>query len=115
MTLTNEQIMTANDRPREWVAIPEWTPDGGTHNPEVHGVFVRTMSAGQRDAWEHRVFLTKGETIRVDTVIACTQDAEGKPLFKESDANWLKERGAIPITRIFDVAARLSSLTKKDQ
>ena len=119
--LRKEQIQAAKDRPREWVAVPEWTPEGETFDSAVHGVWVGTMSAKDRDSWEQGVYWKKSEdeksnleNLRTLLAIYSVQDETGTRLFDATDVTWLAEKAGTALTGIFDVAMRLNKLRKKD-
>lgn len=116
--LNKEQIRSAKDRPREFVPIPEWCPEGETFDPKVHGVYVGTLTAKQKDAYEFEVLRRKGnENINVRAMMAvrCVQNEDGTRMFEDAEAEWLGEKAAGPISAIFDVAVRLNSVRKEDQ
>lgn len=96
--------MAANDSPREEVDCPEW---GGT-------VFVRTLSAAERDRWEIRCedLKTKGllSNVRASLLVLTLCDADGKLLFTENDAVELGKKSAAVVDRLFDVARRLNGI-----
>lgn len=122
MSLTREQIKAADDRPREWVAIPEWTPAGQEHDARQHGVYVATMSGRQRDAWEAQLLSMKGaseqrnnDNLRARLATMIAQDASGNRIFTDADAEWLSDKSAIVLDRIADAAIKLNKIGRKEQ
>jgi hypothetical protein len=102
--LTREQILAADDLPREQVEVPEW---GGS-------VWVRTLTVGQREQWEQTVERHKGNTAATIVVMtAC--DETGSLLFTEADIPALSAKSAGAVNRIMDVATKLAKVSKEDQ
>ncbi len=109
--LTREEILAAEDIGRELVAIPEW---GGE-------VWVYGMTAAERDHLERSLVQTKGkevqtnmENIRAKMAAISIRDEDGKRIFSESDIHELGRKSAAALDRIFDVAQRLSGVSKQD-
>ena len=120
--LTKEQIRTANDRPREFVPIPEWCPPDEVFDPAKHGVYVATISGKDRDSYELECYRRKGPNEQVNLAnmramlaVRTIQNEDGSRMFKDEDAEWLGDKSAKAIQRVFDVAARLNAMTKADQ
>lgn len=109
-TLTAEQILSANDVKLELVEVPEW---GGA-------VYVRQMSARAREEFDALLLGdgdgeeldTKNVRARVIALAAC--DETGKPLFTLNQAEALAEKSNDAIDRVYDKAAALNKLRKKD-
>jgi hypothetical protein len=104
MSLTKDQILAARDLDQEEVEIPSL---GGS-------VFVRTMTAGERDRWEAAYLKEPGKNIRARLAAATVCDEAGQRLFTDADAEALGGKSAIVLDRIFDVAARLCGLSNRD-
>jgi hypothetical protein len=108
MGLTREQILAADDLPREKVYVPDWQGD----------VWVRTLSAGQRERWEAMMegpdgFRGRGEMMAaVVALTAC--DEAGQLLFTLDDIPRLAEKSAGAVMRISDVATRLAKIEAAD-
>ena len=102
--LSLETILAAKDQTIEKLAIPEW----GGH------VFVRNMSALERDKYE-QAHLTKKLANYRATIAACSVcDEEGKLLFSSANIAELAKKSAKPLDRIFEVSMRLSGISEKD-
>jgi hypothetical protein len=108
MILTRDEILAQNGLPREPLFIPEW--DGN--------VIVRAMTAGERDGFEMAIGAAREEgenpCARARIAVITLVDDAGRQLFTEADIPALSAKYAKPIDRIFDVAIRLSKLTKDD-
>lgn len=106
-----EQILAANDLPRERVTVPEWGVD----------VWVRTLTGRERDAFEAAVFQTKGkdvqvklENARANLVARCLVDESGARVFTDGDVAALGGKSALVLSRLYDVASRLNGLGDKE-
>lgn len=115
--LTRADILNANDIQKERVNTPEWGKDGY--------VFVKALTARERDRWEASLYETKGRGTNVEIVskrddmrarlAAITIcDETGQKMFEVADIDALSQKSAKPIDRIFAVAQRLSGITKED-
>lgn len=109
--LTRDQILQANDLPREVVEVPEW---GGQ-------VIVRALTGTERDAWEAETFKLNGQTVQPDLrdirarlVARAVIDESGARLFTDRDVAQLGAKSAAALIRVFEVAQRLSGLRAED-
>ena len=109
--LTRDAILQADDLPMETVSVPEW---GGE-------VLVRGLTGTERDAFEESVLTGKGkqrdvsmQNVRAKLVSRCLVDEEGERLFSDADVRALGQKSAAALTRVFDVAQRLSGLSPDD-
>jgi hypothetical protein len=109
--LTKEAILAADDLGREKVTVKEWGGD----------VFVRAMTAAERDEWEAGLVSepdggakARLRNLRARLAVLCVVDAAGNRLFGEGDADALGRKSAKALDRIFDVALRLNALGAKD-
>ena len=83
----------------------------------VGQVEVRGLTAAGRDEWEQRIYAAKGKTVknmRASLVSLCLYE-NGKPVFQPGEVDELGELPAQVVDRLWDVAARLSGLTRNDQ
>lgn len=104
-----DRILAADDQPLVPVDVPEW----GVR------VWVKPMSAAQRDAFEAAVSDDNGvidkTNFRANLVVRCVVDPETKArVFQTEDAKMLGTKNALPVGRIFDAAAKSSGLTPDD-
>lgn len=108
MPLTKDQILAADDRPRELVPVPEW---GGE-------VYVQTMSGRARDAWEASIVTKDGtpvlEDMRAKLAVACMVDEHGATLFTPADVAALSKKSASALQRVVEVAQRLNRIGQQD-
>lgn len=115
MILNREAILQSSDLKTETVSVPEW---GGE-------VLVKGMSGTERDAFEAGNILRKDKNgkpgfelnavnIRARLCSLCIVDETGKRLFTDTDVEALGRKNAAALHRVFEVAQRLSGLTKAD-
>src|SRR5687767_11904467 len=94
--LTKEQIKAARDCRQEWVAIPEWVPEGETFDPQKHGLYVGTMPARRFDYYEQGVLRARENNqranIRALIALCCCRNADGSSFFEYGDEDWLGEQ-----------------------
>jgi hypothetical protein len=109
--LTRDEILQADDLKRESVPVPEW---GGA-------VMVRGLDGEERDAYEATIINQRGTDVKMNLNNARAKlvqrsivDADGVLLFDESDVKRLAKKSAAALQRVYDVAARLSGLSKQD-
>lgn len=109
--LTGEQILAADDRPIETVAVPEWGGD----------VRVRGVNGRGRDEYFASMTVQRGTQRVMDTenataklVARCIVGEEGEPMFTQSDVHALGEKSGVALDRVFTVAQRLSGLSEQD-
>lgn len=109
--LTKAQILAADDIKTEPVPVPEWGGD----------VLVRGLSGAQRDDYEQSVMVGRGankevnlRNARAKLVVRSVVDADGELLFSEQDVAALGKKSAAALQRVFEVATRLSGLSKED-
>lgn len=110
MTLTKNQILTANDLETREVDVPEW---GGS-------VTVKALSGKARDAWEASLRVTRGKQTAADTsniraklVARALIGDDGERLFSDQDIAALGDKSALVLDRLFDVIAEMSGLSNK--
>lgn len=114
MYLSADAILAADDLKREPVEVPEW---GGS-------VLVQGMSGTDRDRFEASM-LTEGmdgiskdkalDRYRARLAAYCLVDENGKRLFRsDAEVNRLGQKSAQALTRVVEVASRLSGLTSGD-
>lgn len=108
MSLSREQILEADDLPREPVKVPEW---GGT-------IFVRTMTGLERDEFESAIIADKGKTdmknFRARLAALTITDEDGNRLFKSTDMAALGRKSASALDRVFAVAQKLNGMSAAD-
>ncbi len=108
-----DQIFAAQDTSKEAVPVPEWGLESG--------LFIKTLSAKERDTWEtsmvsidmerRKVRRVNMTNMRARLVTLTLVDAEGKRVLGDDDAEALGEKSAAVIARLFDVAQRVNALS----
>lgn len=111
MALSREEILSADDLRKELVPVPEW---GGE-------VWVRALTGTERDTFEATSIVQKGKDhevnlrdIRARLCIFAICDAQGKRLFGAHDIEILGAKSSAALSRVYEVAERLSGFSKKD-
>ena len=115
--LTRDEILGADDRTTEVVAVPEW---GGA-------VTIRALSGTERDQYEAsfvtyrrndnggmEVGAIQTANVRARLVALSIVGPDGTRLFAEKDILALGDKSAAALERVFTAAQRLSGLTDKD-
>ena len=111
--LNKQDILQARDVSTEMLDVPEW---GGT-------IYVRSISAAERGLIEEgaaRFKESKGKndtfarTFTVKMVSMSVCDENGQRLFEDKDIALLQQKNAAVISRIAEVAQRLSGFSKQD-
>lgn len=113
--LSAESILGAVDLVSEDVEVPEW---GGT-------VRVQGMTGAERDRFEAGFLDNKGKAkpmnqaladYRARIAAACIVDETGKKMFRsDAEVRRLGEKSAQALSRVAEVASRLSGLSDEDQ
>lgn len=105
MPLTRDQILAADDLPRETVAVPEW---GGE-------VVVRALTGEERDAYEvetaQAMNAGNAPNMRARLVALTAIDEAGNRLFNHAThVQKLARKSGRALDRLFETAARLSGI-----
>jgi hypothetical protein len=116
VVLSRDAILRADDIVTEWVEVPEWfqgKPGGG--------VYVRGMTAGERDALETSMLTNKGQPnterlaqFRSRLLILSVVDEAGRKIFQTGDVRAVSQKSMAAVERVLDVARRLSGMTEED-
>ena len=116
--LSRDDILKADDLEIERVDVPEW---GAKDKADEAFIFVRNMTGTERDAFEKTIVRQNGkkqvvnmENFRAKLFVHSVCDEKGKLLFSDADVQKLGAKSAAPLQRVFDVAARLSGISKGD-
>lgn len=109
--LSGLDILAAQDLPTERVDVPEW----GGH------VYVRSMTAQERDAWELFLAASRGEdeqlnlrNVRATFVASTAVNGRGELLFSADQVEALGGKNAAAVDRIYTRARRLNRLSDDD-
>lgn len=115
-------LATCNDTAYESVVVPEW---------ENRTVWVRSLTNEEKSNYEESCLVTKRKLVngktkesretnilvvraKLVTLAICKGDKDPTPEFSPSDYKLFLKRNSAAVERIFDVAAKLSRLTKED-
>ena len=102
--LSKDQILSANDVKIKKVEVPEW----GGH------VFVRSMTAIQRDDFEVRHAKGTLKNYRATIASRTICDESGALMFSEAEIAQLSQKSSGALSRIYDVAIDLSGVSEED-
>ena len=98
-------ILSSKTKRIQKVDVPEWgTP-----------VFMRTMTAGERDAWELAWLDKQGKggvaNFRSVFLVKCLCDEDGARLFSDGEVEQLAAQDSKVINRLFEIAREQNGLT----
>lgn len=106
--LGRDGILAQTQLPLEKVQVPEWKGS----------VFIRTMTAGERDTFEQKVFeenkAGKNVNVRARLCSLCLVNEKGERLFSDLDALLLAKKSSRAIERIVNEIQKLNGLGKED-
>lgn len=110
--LDRAAILNADDHVKERVHVPEWGGD----------IFVRNLTAGQRDRYELECFVDgagmtaalDGIGVRARLAIATVCDEAGDLLFTADDLEALAKKSGAALDRVYEVATRLNRVSDAD-
>ena len=113
--LSADDILSANDVVIEWCPVPEWGGGKG-------GVYVRSLMGDELDDYQGSMLTKNGkgkqvvtyQNMRAKLVAKTACDKEGKRLFNDGQVPLLAKKNAAGLSRVFEVASRLSGLNEKD-
>ena len=106
--LTRDQILSSGKLKTEVVDIPEW---GGE-------VTVTELTGRERDAWEASI-MSDGDKVNMENVraklaVRTVVGKNSKRVFTDEDIEVVGNLSAAALSKIFNVASRLSGLTTSD-
>lgn len=109
--LSRDAILAVDDVQFEDVDVPEW---GGK-------VRVKSLTGKERDALESSMIVGKGKNanvnlsnLRAKLVAQAVVDENGMRVFGDDDIAALGAKSAAALTRVYEVAQRLSGITQED-
>lgn len=109
--LTKDQILAAEDLPRQTVTVDEWGGD----------VIIRSLTAAERDAWEAGFIDDSSKKVKIkytnakaSLVARCAVGEDGIRLFTDEEVAELGRKSAKAVNRLYDVARELSGLSTED-
>ena len=114
--LTRESVLRSNHLKMEQVDVTEWGEiNHETGQPEPTFVFVREMTAAERERFERQIMTVKGrksevnpDKLRQKIAIAVCCDEHRQPIFAEGDIELFNEKSIVPLDRIMNVHNRMS-------
>lgn len=113
--LSAEDILSTDDTIIEWCPVPEWGNGKG-------GVYVRSLMGDELDDYQGSMLKknSKGKQVvtydnmRTKLAVKTICNKEGVRLFNDGQIALLARKNAAGLSRVFEVAARLSGLSEKD-
>ncbi len=85
-------------------------------------VFVRALTAREKDKYEESLVSFKGKKRKIDLsdsrarmAVLCCVDENNRPIFKPEDVDWLSTKSAKALTRIADAAKQLNEISDEDE
>ena len=103
MTLTAEQILSADDMGLKKVHVKEW---GG----DVH---IKTISGLDRDRFEDGYSEQKMKNFRSRFLVLTLCDEKGDRLFTDTEVEELGKKSSLVINRLFDKSWGLNAFTNE--
>lgn len=102
--LNRDELLAIDDVKVEMVKdIPYWGD-----------VYIRTFSAGKRDAMEAAHIANPYKNFRARFVCASLCDEHGKLIFSDADIEKVSEKSASVIDPIFTAVSKLNKVTQED-
>ncbi len=116
--LTKAQILAADDLLREVVEVPEWGGevmvrglDGAARDQyEAEFLLIGEIQAGERPTYELDLLNARARLVALSVV-----DENDQRMFSDEDVVALGKKSAQALDRVYEVAQRLSGLSKKDE
>ena len=114
-TPTRSAILESNDLNSVKVPVPEW-------GEEDCCVWVRTLTASERDGFESSMIEQRGgkskattlQNIRARFAVLTVVDEEGKRIFDDNDAEELGKKSAQVVDRLFSAAQKQNGMSAED-
>ncbi len=112
--LTAEQIKGFGTLRRECVEVPEWGEGAEVYVREMGKTEFRVFHKKHYNTGKDGIPREKADVdVELALVLRCTVDDKGENVFKDSDAEWLGERGFGAIQRIAEAVLDLHGLGAK--
>jgi len=109
--MDRQTLLKTRELPRERVTVPE-----------LGEVWVRTLTAGERDEYEQECFHARAASTndhvpnaRARLLVRTLCDARGQALLTPADVDALGAQPIHVIQPLYNVAARLNALTQQDR
>jgi len=108
--ITRESLKQQKDIKIEKVEIPEWNSF----------VYVKSLTGKERDSFEDSMYTGRSgekvnlKNLRARLVVLTMCNENGKRIFSDEDADWVGDKNAAALNRIFVKAQELSGLRQED-
>lgn len=109
--LGSSDVRKINDLQTEDVDLPQWKGF----------VTIKALTSAERDAFEASLRIERNGKQKVDTanmraklVVMCAVDEYGHRIWSDTDAGWLGEKSSAVVSKLYDVATRLSGISEED-
>lgn len=120
--LTREDAKAAVSMDKVEVDVTELGPTGTDGKPRPTTVFVRALTAREKDLYESSfIKIRKGKRTvdmsdaRARLAVLCCVQPDGTPVFKPDDVAWLTHKSAKALSRIYDAAKQLNEISDEDE
>ena len=118
MAISKAQALRKRELPKRQVFLPQWADEN--QDPAEVYVYVRTLTAGERDYWETTLAENAGEDSRLNmkdiraklAALAAVDDDENR-IFSDDDIEALSQQSCVPVHLIFDAAMDLNGMSQK--
>jgi len=117
--LTREQIQKIADIKTDKVPTPEWAAEGMPAHEAF--VWVRGLTAEELDQFEASLITGKRKVstdhMRAKLAVLAVvtgPERDAPPLFRESDVEWLSQKSAGPVNRIYSKIRAQTAMTDAD-
>lgn len=114
MRLSRDDFLKAEDRHAEEVDLSDIPGYNGS-------MLIRGLTGTERDEFEASLFQKRGNNlepnprnVRAKLVARCCVDDDGKQLFDIAEVELIGKKSGQAISRLYNVAARLSGLSESD-
>lgn len=112
--LSGKEILEALDIRKEWVPLPEW----GAANGSDAGLYIKALSAREREEWEDAVTDTAGNrvvgNVMAEAIVRAAVDAEGHLIFAAGQGPALSGKIGSAILRMWQTFKKLNIVTEDD-
>ena len=109
--LGSADVRKIRDLQTEDVDVPQW---GGF-------VTIKALTSAERDDFETSLRIKKNgkndvstANMRAKLVVMCAVDEFGHRIWSDDDAGWLGQKSSAVLSKLYDVATRLSGISEED-
>ena len=120
--LSKEFARNSETREKTLVDVTELGPIGPDGKPEKTVVWVRALTAKEKDDFENSCVRTHGRKRKVDMsnmrarmAVLCCVDGNDNLIFGPDDWKWLTHKSAKALSRIFNAAKDLNDISDEDE